>query len=633
MTRQSGPQVCDMEKQPLLPSRYPPLVEAPAGSPTLDTDLHRKQEWLSVWSLLRVTFLAILALLLLAVHLPSVYSLPLESESHLEVVSQTPLQHIEEGKLGAVASESAICSRHGTEMLKMGGNAADALVAAVFCVGVIGMYHSGIGGGGFMLVRAPNGRTYEFIDFRETAPAAAYEDMFKNNTLASVYGGLASGVPGEIRGLEYLHRNYGVLPWSTVLQPAIKTARDGFPVSEDLVRYMKSAVSSEENDFLSQNPTWALDFAPNGTRLGLGDTITRKRYADTLETIAEQGPDAFYTGPIAQTMINAVQAANGTMTLDDLKDYNVVIRNVSQIDYRGYKIASTTAPSSGIVALSILKILETYDDFFAPGTVNLSTHRMDEAMRFGYGQRTHLGDPDFVDELDEYQDYMLNQSTVDHIRGKISDFHSQNVSAYDPDGLESLETHGTSHIATADHSGMAISLISTVNLLFGSQVMVPETGIIMNNEMNDFSIPGASNAFGFIPSPANYIRPGKRPLSSCTPAIVTRPDGSLYLVAGSAGGSRIITATIQTIIHTIDEGLSAADALARPRMHEQLVPDQVFFEYAYDNETVAFMEARGHNVSWIQPYLSSAQAIRMLPNGTFDAAGEPRQLASGGFAV
>jgi gamma-glutamyltranspeptidase/glutathione hydrolase len=195
-----------------------------------------------------------------------------------------------------------------------------------------------------------------------------------------------SGVPGEIRGLEYLHRKYGSLPWATLMQPAIRTARNGFAVSTDLVKYMGLAVGDGE-DFLSKDPNWALDFAPNGTRLGLGDTITRRRYADTLETIANRGPDAFYTGPMAETMINAIQAANGTMTVEDLKNYTVAIRNTSMIDYRGYKIASTTAPSSGIVALSILKILSTYKGLFdSEKSLNLSTHRMDEAMRFGYGE-------------------------------------------------------------------------------------------------------------------------------------------------------------------------------------------------------------------------------------------------------
>ncbi|GAD96923.1 gamma-glutamyltranspeptidase [Paecilomyces variotii No. 5] len=536
--------------------------------------------------------------------------------------------HGEDAKLGAVASENAICSRYGTDMLEMGGNAADAANRIIYSTG---MHHSGIGGGGFMLVRSSDG-DYEFIDFRETAPAAAFRDMYNNTPSLSVYGGLASGVPGEVRGLEALHRKYGALPWSTVMQPAIRTAREGFTVGQDLVKYMNAAVGDGE-DFLSKDPTWAIDFAPNGTRVGLGDRITRKRYAGALETIAEQGPDAFYTGHIAETMINALQAANGTMTLEDLKNYTVAYRNISQINYRGYQITSGTAPSSGVIALSALKILEGYGDFFTADNVNLSTHRLDEAIRFAYGQRTNLGDPSFVEGIAEYEDDLLKDSTAQMIRRRISDFHTQNVSAYDPDGIESLETPGTSHIVTADHTGLAISLTTTVNLLFGSQLMVPETGIIMNNEMDDFSVPGKSNAFGYVPSPANYIRPGKRPLSSITPAIATHSDGSLFFIVGAAGGSRIITATVQNLIHGLDEKLSAHEALAKPRLHDQLIPNQVTFEYSYDNSTVAFMESRGHNVTWVAPNQSSAQAIRVLSNGTFDAAGEPRQLDSGGFAV
>ncbi|KEF51898.1 gamma-glutamyltransferase [Exophiala aquamarina CBS 119918] len=536
---------------------------------------------------------------------------------------------------GAVASESDICSHIGIDLLRMGGNAADALVGTVFCIGVVGMYHSGIGGGGFMLVRAPNG-TYEFIDFRETAPAAAFQDMYKNNTRASIFGGLASGVPGEVRGLAHLHQNYGSLPWQLVMQGAINIARYGWTVNEDLVSYIKSANASDSAvspNFFVDDPNWALDFAPNGTLLGLGDTITRKRYANTLETISEKGPDAFYTGSIAETMIAALQEENGTMTMEDLRDYKVSIRPAANITYRGYRIFGCSAPSSGAVALSVLKTVEGYSDFFAADKANLSTHRLDEAIRFGYGERTNLGDPSFVANISDYQDDMLSDRSAAQIRGKILDTRTLNVSAYDPSGIESLETPGTSHIVTADADGMAITLTTTVNLLFGSQLLVPETGIIMNNEMNDFSIPGTSNAFGFVPSPSNYIRPGKRPLSSVSPTIAEFPNGTLYYVIGAAGGSRIITATIQNLVHVLDQNMTAPEALAQPRLHDQLIPNHVTFEYSYDNDTVAFMKSLGHNVTWIRVAQSSAQGLRRLSNGTFEAAGEPRQLNSGGYAI
>ncbi|RAK99649.1 uncharacterized protein BO80DRAFT_456355 [Aspergillus ibericus CBS 121593] len=631
----------DAEKQPILGP-----LEIPVARSRLGLSHDKRLARPTMFRLVKLTVLSTFLLTVLVIQLPSVLTSPLDFATRQQVGGDG----IEDGKRGAAASESAICSRHGTDIITMGGNAADAVRISHLGRSLMRrcangkssdgghnalrwscMYHSGIGGGGFMLVKDPNG-SFEFIDFRETAPAAAFEDMFNNNTQAATIGGLASGVPGELRGLEYLHNKYGSLPWSAVVQPAIQTARDGWPVGQDLIRYMEAAVGDGE-DFLSRDPTWALDFAPNGTRLGLGDTITRKRYAATLETIASQGADAFYSGSIAKTMVNAVQAANGTMTLEDLANYTVAIRNVSQIDYRGYQITSTTAPSSGIVAMNVLKVLGTYDDFFGSDALNLSTHRMDEAIRFGYGLRTNLGDPYFLEDMDKYQAMMLADSTIEGIRQNISDLQTQAVAAYDPEGLESLETPGTSHIATIDHSGLAISAITTINLLFGSQVMVPETGIIMNNEMDDFSIPNSSNSFGYVPSEANFIRPGKRPLSSSTPAIVTHPNGTVFFVAGSAGGSRIITATIQNIIHAVDQGMSAAEALAQPRLHDQLIPNHVTFEYTYDNETVSFMAARGHNVTWVAPGQSTAHAIRVLPNGTFDAAGEPRQVDSGGFAV
>lgn len=438
-------------------------------------------------------------------------------------------------------------------------------------------------------------------------------------------------MPGELRGLEYVHKHYGVLPWKQVMQPAIKTARYGFKVTADLVRYMDSVTPNGK--FLTDDPAWAIDFAPHGIRVRLGETMTRKRYADTLEVIAEEGADAFYTGAIANATIAALRKANGTMTLDDLKNYTVAIRQPAHITYRGYKLSSCSAPASGTVALSALKVVEGYSGFGDAASINLTTHRLDEAIRFAYGERGNLGDPSFSTNLTGYQVSMLSEQTAAEIRSKISDFTTQNVSWYDPGGIESLETPGTSHVVTADRNGMAVSLTTTVNLLFGSQLMVPETGVILNDEMNDFSIPGSTNAFGYIPSPANFIRPGKRPLSSISPTIIETSDGKLYFVVGAAGGSRIITSTIQNIHHVLDQNMTTPQALAQPRLHDQLVPNQVSFEYAYDNSTVAYMKSLGHVVTWVAPGQSTAQGVRLLANGTFEAAGEPRQVASGGFAV
>ncbi|KAK7510742.1 gamma-glutamyltransferase [Phyllosticta citriasiana] len=547
-----------------------------------------------------------------------------------QVALGLPHQHtIEDASTGAVAAESQECSTIGIDLLKAGGSAADALVGTVLCVGVIGMYHSGIAGGGFMTVRGPNG-TYDFIDFRETAPAASTQDMYNNNTELSELGGLASGVPGELRGLEHLHKTYGKLAWEDVVTPAVKLARYGFRLNEDLYKAMNSATSGED-DFFVTDPNWAVDFAPNGTRLGLNDTITRKRYADTLEVIANEGVDAFYTGAIANATISAVKKAGGIMTLEDLANYTISTPDPLSITYNGYKLTTGPAPCSGAVALSALKIVEGYKDFGED--VNLTTHRLDEAIRFAYAERTVLGDPDFVSGMKEYQEQMISVNTAALIRRKITDSASHPVAYYDPSGIESLDTPGTSHIVAADKSGLAISLTTTINLYFGSRVLVPETGIIMNNEMNDFSIPGSSNSFGYIPSEANYIRPGKRPLSSITPIIVDYPDGSLYISVGAAGGSRIITSTIQNVFNMLGLNLTAPEALKKPRLHDQLVPNTVSFEYSYDNSTAAYMKERGHNVTWVAEGQSTAQALRRLSNGTFEAAGEPRQKNSGGFAI
>ncbi|TVY55327.1 Glutathione hydrolase proenzyme, partial [Lachnellula suecica] len=498
--------------------------------------------------------------------------------------------------LGAVSSERKVCSEIGIGLLKRGGNAADAMVGTTLCVGVIGMQHSGIGGGGFMLVRGSDGK-YESIDFRETAPAAAFEDMYENNINASVRTGLASGVPGDVRGLEYLHNKYGKLPWRVVCNPAVHVARYGFPVTEDLVRYM-AAATKDGNTFLTDDPQWAMDFAPNGTLMGLGDILTRKRYANTLEAIAKHGSKAFYEGPIANHTINALQSQNGTMTLSDLASYAVSIRKPISITYRGYKIYSCGAPSGGSVALSILKIIEGYN-MSDPSIAHLNTHRLDEAMRFSYAARLSLGDPDFFSYMDGFESNMLRSSTASSIRGRISDSHTHNVSYYAPPnaGMYSQpENHGTSHIVATDASGLSITLTSTVNLLFGSQLVVPETGVVMNNEMNDFSIPGVRNAFGFVPSPINYIRPHKRPLSSVSPLIVEHPNGTLYLSIGAAGGSRIPTATVQGVWHVLDHGMGVREALEERRIHDQLMPDTTTFEWGFDGETVKSMEGRGHGV-------------------------------------
>ncbi|KAL8937605.1 MAG: hypothetical protein Q9216_004345 [Gyalolechia sp. 2 TL-2023] len=578
-------------------------------------------------------------------------------------VFRTPLIHhvgnkTNHNRLGAVASEKKLCTRIGIDLLKAGGNAADAVrsvprifqllakasqaVGTTFCVGVVNMYHSGIGGGGLALVRSPNG-TFESIDFREMAPAAADVDMFTGNVQGSIHGGLASGVPGQLRGLEYIHRQYGKLPWSSLVRPSVDLARRGFRVSEDLVRAMGIPKTHDrrtapkfdiDNRFLTDDPAWAVDFAPNGTRLGLGDKMTRQRYANTLEEIAETGVDSFYTGVLASQIAAAVSNANGSMTASDLAGYNMVLRRPVEINFHSHRLVACGVPASGAIVLSILKAIEGYEDFTSLEMSNISAHRLVEAMRFGYGKRASFGDSDFLATFPEFETSILSDSYAASIRSRILDDRTQNVSAYDPDGFESHHDHGTSQISTADASGLAISLTTTVNLFFGSHVMVPENGVIMNNQMNDFSIPSHSNQFGYHPSPANYIAPRKRPLSSMSPLMAaSRSNPDEIAVFGAAGGSRIITAVAQNVLDILLHNMTTFASVKEARLHDQLIPNVLALEWDYDNATVEAMKERGHVVERVQPGYSSASIVRRLESGTFDAVAEVRQRDSAGMVA
>ncbi|KAL9005311.1 MAG: hypothetical protein Q9188_001902 [Gyalolechia gomerana] len=575
----------------------------------------------------------------------------------------TPLIHPADNetnhdRFGAVASEKKLCTQVGIDLLKAGGNAADAVrptprifrvpadepqaVGTTLCVGVVNMYHSGIGGGGLALVRSPNG-TFESIDFRETAPAAADVDMFTDNVEASIHGGLASGVPGQLRGLEYIHKQYGKLPWANLVRPSVDLARTGFRVSEDLVHAMGIPKTHDrrnapkfdtDNHFLTDDPAWAADFAPNGTRLGLGDIMTRERYANTLEEIAKTGVDMFYTGVLATQIAAAVSNANGSMTDSDLAGYNMVVRRPVEIDFHGYRILACGVPASGAVVLSILKTIEGYEDFTSPGMSNTSAHRLVEAMRFGYGKRASFGDSDFLANFPEFETSILSDSYAASTRSRILDDRTQNVSAYDPDGFENRDDHGTSQISTADASGLAISLTTTINLFFGSHVMIPESGIIMNNQMNDFSIPSHSNQFGYRPSPANYISPRKRPLSSMSPLMAaSKANSDEIAIFGAAGGSRIITAVAQNVLDILLHNLTTFASVKEARLHDQLVPNILAMEFDYDNATVEAMKERGHVVERVPPGYSSAYIVRRLESGAFDAVAEVRQSNSAGMVV
>ncbi|KAH8175479.1 gamma-glutamyltranspeptidase domain-containing protein [Sarocladium implicatum] len=524
------------------------------------------------------------------------------------------------------------------------GNAVDALVGTVFCVGVIGAHHSGIGGGGFVLIRDKDGN-YEAVDFREAAPAAAHEDMYKDDVALSMFGGLAAGVPGEVRGLGYIHSKYGVLPWKKVMAGAIYVARNGYRVSFDQERLMNSAIKTAQYDFFTTLPDFAEDFAPNGTLVKEGDFMTRKRYADTLEKIANEGPDSFYQGEIAEAIIDTLKRGKGIMTLQDLANYDIISRNVTTTTYRNLTLHGIGSPAGGAIAFHILKTMEQFPQDALFSDEPLTNHRLVEAMRFAYGARLQLGDPAFVAGVQEIEDRMIDEERAKETYGKILDESTQPVENYLPKKEFMKDSHGTSHIATADDSGMATSLTTTVNLLYGNLMVEPKTGIILNNEMNDFSIPGEPNEFGFPPSEANFIRPFKRPLSSCTPMIVTSNDSSpsspnlpsFLATLGAGGGSRIVSATAQVLWRVVDHDFTMAEAITMPRLHDQLMPNTTLLEEEMRDDwrfwdVVQGLAERGHGITWVTPTLSAVQGI-LMKHGRFEAASESRQKNSGGLTL
>ncbi|KAG0200299.1 hypothetical protein BGX28_006581 [Mortierella sp. GBA30] len=521
-------------------------------------------------------------------------------------------------KHGAVATEEIHCSEIGVQVLKDGGNAVDAAVASCLCIGTVNMFSAGIGGGGFMTIRLPNG-TVEVIDFRETAPAGAHPKMFKENPVLAQTGGLSVGVPGEIRGLELAHSRYGKLPWERLFTPSVKMAREGWAIGPELAKRLQVYKTLMESQ-----PDWSAVFAPNGTVLREGQWIKREALANTLEVIGRDGANAFYTGPIAQNMVDHIQANGGILTMMDMKSYKPLIKEPMVGYYQGRKVYTTPAPTSGPVLISILNILERFDLGRVKSNANVEAHRLVEAMKFGYAQRTELGDPDYTD-LGAKILSILSKDTAAHIRANISDTQTFPVEYYNPH-WGPIENHGTTHMSSVDQDDMAVALTSTVNLVFGSKLLDPKTGIILNDEMDDFSIPGVPNAFGLQPSPYNYPEPGKRPLSSCVPTIVER-DGRFELALGGSGGSRILTSVLQTMLNVYNHDYNVMEAVEAPRVHHQLMPNVVDIESGYSSSDIKFLSGRGHNVTVSDIILGKAevQAVMRETDGLIYAASDSRK--------
>jgi gamma-glutamyltranspeptidase/glutathione hydrolase len=533
---------------------------------------------------------------------------------------------------GMVASQEARATRIGVEVLERGGNAVDAAVAVGFALAVTLPRAGNIGGGGFMLIHRAGHNDAIAIDYRETAPQATTRNVFLDergeaDPRKSRDSGLAVGVPGTVAGLALAHERYGSGRFSLaeLIAPAIRLAREGIPVEDDLAESLPPAQPR-----LVRWPSAAKIFLkPDGVALGRGDVLVQSDLAASLEAIALRGPQAFYQGAIAEKIVASVRAAGGLMTVEDLARYRAVERPAVVGTYRGHKIVSMPPPSSGGVHLiQVLNMLEHYPlaDIGAGSAAGL--HLMIEAMKRAYADRAeYLGDADTVAVPVKG---LTSKRYAAELAAGIDPERATPAQTIRPGKPLAYESDNTTHFSIVDSSGNAVANTYTLNFSYGVGLVAEGTGILLNNELDDFAAkPGVPNAYGLVGGEANAPGPGKRPLSSMSPTIVLK-DGKPWLVTGTPGGSRIITTVVQVIVNVIDHGMSLAEAIAAPRIHHQWLPDVVASERGLSPDTVRLLEQRGHKVV-VGPSFGSANSILVTPEGLAGAA-DPRNrgiLAAG----
>jgi gamma-glutamyltranspeptidase / glutathione hydrolase len=493
---------------------------------------------------------------------------------------------------GMVVAGEPLAADVGVRVLRAGGNAVDAAVAVGFALAVTYPYAGNLGGGGFMLIRFADGRS-TFIDFRERAPERASRGMYLDPqgqpTRDSVEGWRASGVPGTVRGFELAQKKYGRAGWESLVSPAVELARNGFQVSYSLSESLKASGS------LRQDPESRRVFLKNGAYYEAGETFEQADLARTLERIARQGARGFYKGTIAQQMADAMARNGGLITLSDLENYAAVERPPLTGTYGDYAIITAPPPSAGgIGLLQMLGMIEGSGYQKSGAGSAAAIHFVAEAMRRYYADRSqYLGDPDFV-KIPVAG--LLDPGYIRKRRASIDPGHATPSTTVLPGGPTGHEHSETTHYDVVDAEGNAVSVTYTLNGGYGNGITIPGVGFLMNNEMDDFAAqPGATNMFGLVQGEANAIQPGKRPLSSMTPTILTR-GGKLFMVLGGPGGPRIITSVLEVILNVVDFGMNVQDAVDFPRFHHQWQPDRLSLESGFSPDTVALLKARGHTV-------------------------------------
>ena len=517
-----------------------------------------------------------------------------------------------EGENGMVVTAQHLATDVGVAVLEAGGNAVDAAVAVGYALAVTYPTAGNLGGGGFMTIRLADG-TSRFLDFRERAPQAATRDMYLDAKGEPVPGAstdtyLAVGVPGSVAGLELARETYGTRPRAELIAPALALARDGFVLEPGDI-----AAFAEGNDMLAQDPAAAAIFLKDGKPLPLGARLVQPDLAGTLQAIAEGGTDAFYRGKTADLIVKASAANGGILTKGDFEAYKVRALDPVKCSYRGYDIVSSPPPSSGgLIICEILNVLEGYPiSYLGYGSAE-TTRLMVEAMRHAYVDRnTALGDPDFVKNPVAK---LTSDAYAEEIRARIDPYRAGVSADLTPAGFgESTET---THYSIIDKDGNAVAVTYTLNGSFGTGKVAAGTGVLLNNEMDDFTMkPGVPNLYGLVQGAANAIEPGKSPLSSMSPTIVSK-DGKPFMVIGSPGGSRIITITLEAILNVIDHGMNLQEAIDAPRIHHQWLPDRVYMEpRALSPDTLRILAGQGYQVGIDPDWTIWGEAAGILVGG------------------
>lgn len=529
-------------------------------------------------------------------------------------------------KRAVVASDAGPCSDIGRNILKTNGSAMDSAIAALFCIGVYNMHSAGVGGGGFMTVYHNETNVVEVIDFREEAPGKANRTMYVGGKMSSKYGATAAGVPGEVKGFYEAWQKYGKLPWKNLVQPSIDMARNGFPFGYS-AEY--AAKRSSVFKYIKADPGLRnLLFNEDGKLKQLGETLYMPKFAKTLERISDD-PEGFYSGELAKDVVKDIQEKGGIITLDDLKNYRVKFRQPMNGSLGNYSWYSTPPPGSGVVLSFILNILKGFNmkPSDRQGTQNSvrTYHRIVEAFKFAYAYRALLGDQDFAN-VTEIIKNMTNEDFAESVRQRIWDNRTFTDYRYYGDFYHDASQEGTSHLSVIAENGDAVSATTTINLFFGAKYRSTRTGIIYNNEMDDFSTPGTKNHYGVEPSESNMIEPGKRPMSSTAPSIFLDKNGHARLVIGASGGTKITTAISLVMMNYLWFNRTLPQAVVEPRLHHQLLPMYIRIDKDFQMPLAIQqgLHDLGHELKNISGF-AVVQAVARNEDGTLTGKSDPRK--------